>query len=78
MKNRVLLVDDDESILFALTRIVSRRGWEPLTARSGADVESFESVLRAVPHETSLEAADVHRAAPARACDPAQSRRRLE
>jgi DNA-binding NtrC family response regulator len=37
MKNRVLLVDDEESILFALTRIISRRGWEPLTARSGAE-----------------------------------------
>jgi two-component system, NtrC family, response regulator AtoC len=35
--DRVLVVDDDESILFALRRIVSRRGWEPLVARSGAE-----------------------------------------
>jgi two-component system response regulator AtoC len=35
--NRVLIVDDEESILFALMRIVSRRGWEPLVAHSGAE-----------------------------------------
>ena len=34
---RVLLVDDEESILSALKRIVAWRGWEPLTARSGTE-----------------------------------------
>ena len=43
--NRVLLVDDDESILFVLRRIVTRRGWEALAARSG--VEALELVDRA-------------------------------
>jgi CheY-like chemotaxis protein len=37
MMNRVLLVDDEESILSALRRIVTRCGWEPLTARSGSE-----------------------------------------
>jgi ActR/RegA family two-component response regulator len=46
MMNRVLLVDDDESILFALRRIVTRRGWEPLVARSGS--EAIELVDRAL------------------------------
>ncbi len=35
--NRVLLVDDDESVLFALRRVVTRRGWEALAARSGSE-----------------------------------------
>jgi DNA-binding NtrC family response regulator len=32
---RVLLVDDDPTILHLLAKIVSSRGWEPLLARSG-------------------------------------------
>ena len=39
--NRVLIVDDDESILFALRRVVTRRGWEPLAARSGSEALRF-------------------------------------
>jgi DNA-binding NtrC family response regulator len=35
--SRVLLVDDDPSVLFALKEVVRGRGWEPLQARSGAD-----------------------------------------
>jgi len=34
---RVLLVDDEPSVLFALKEIVRARGWEPLLARSGAE-----------------------------------------
>src|ERR671931_2961361 len=34
---RVLLVDDDPSVLFALKEVVQARGWEPLLARSGAE-----------------------------------------
>jgi DNA-binding NtrC family response regulator len=49
MMIRVLLVDDDESILSALRRIVTRRGWEPLTARSGSEalglVEQADAVV---------------------------------
>ncbi len=39
--NRVLIVDDDESILFALRRVVTRRGWEPLSARSGSEALKY-------------------------------------
>src|SRR5690242_5654000 len=35
--SRVLLVDDDPSVLFALKEVVRGRGWEPLQARSGAE-----------------------------------------
>ena len=34
---RVLLVDDDPTILRLLAKIVSSRGWEPLLARSGQE-----------------------------------------
>ncbi|HEX8908096.1 MAG TPA: sigma-54 dependent transcriptional regulator [Anaeromyxobacteraceae bacterium] len=34
---RVLLVDDEPSVLFALKELVRSRGWEPLLARSGAE-----------------------------------------
>lgn len=34
---RVLLVDDDPTILRLLAKIVSSRGWEPLLARSGRE-----------------------------------------
>ncbi len=34
---RVLLVDDEPSVLFALKELVLGRGWEPLLARSGAE-----------------------------------------
>jgi two-component system, NtrC family, response regulator AtoC len=34
---RVLLVDDEPSVLFALKELVRARGWEPLLARSGAE-----------------------------------------
>jgi DNA-binding NtrC family response regulator len=39
--NRELIVNDDESILFALRRLVTRRGWEPLAARSGSEALKF-------------------------------------
>jgi two-component system response regulator AtoC len=35
--SRVLLVDDEPSVRFALKELVEGRGWEPLVARSGAD-----------------------------------------
>jgi DNA-binding NtrC family response regulator len=50
--NRVLIVDDDESILFVLRRIVTRSGWEPLVARSGA--EALKLVDRADAVVTDL------------------------
>jgi DNA-binding NtrC family response regulator len=34
---RVLLVDDEPSVLFALKELVRDRGWEPLLARSGSE-----------------------------------------
>ncbi|OFX21983.1 MAG: sigma-54-dependent Fis family transcriptional regulator [Anaeromyxobacter sp. RBG_16_69_14] len=34
---RVLLVDDEPSVLFALKELVLGRGWDPLLARSGAE-----------------------------------------
>lgn len=37
---RVLLVDDDPTILCLLAKIVSSRGWEPLLARSGQEALS--------------------------------------
>ncbi len=42
---RVLLVDDERSVLAALTELVQGRGWEPLVAHSGA--EALELVDRA-------------------------------
>ena len=42
---RVLLVDDDPTILLLLSKIVSSRGWEPLLARSGR--EALSSIHRA-------------------------------
>jgi two-component system, NtrC family, response regulator len=38
---RVLLVDDDPTILHLLAKIVSSRGWEPLLARSGQEALSW-------------------------------------
>ena len=35
--NHVLIVDDDPAILFLMSKIVSRGGWKPLLARSGAE-----------------------------------------
>jgi two-component system response regulator AtoC len=43
--SRVLLVDDEPSVRFALKELVEGRGWEPLVARSGA--EALELVDRA-------------------------------
>jgi DNA-binding NtrC family response regulator len=42
---RILLVDDDPTILLLLSKIVSSRGWEPLLARSGR--EALSSIHRA-------------------------------
>jgi CheY-like chemotaxis protein len=42
---RVLLVDDEASVRFALKELVQARGWEPLVARSAA--EALELVERA-------------------------------
>src|SRR5512143_196079 len=42
---RVLLVDDERSVLVALKELVQGRGWEPLLATSGA--EALELVERA-------------------------------
>ncbi len=43
--HRVLLVDDDPTILRVLAKIVSSRGWEPLLAGSGQ--EALSSLRRA-------------------------------
>jgi DNA-binding NtrC family response regulator len=51
--NRVLIVDDDDSIRFALRRIVTPGGWEPLVARSGA--EALELLDRADAVVTDLQ-----------------------
>jgi two-component system, NtrC family, response regulator AtoC len=46
---RVLLVDDEPSVLFALNELVRERGWEPLLARSGPEalglVERADAVV---------------------------------
>jgi two-component system response regulator AtoC len=46
---RVLLVDDEPSVLFALKELVRDRGWEPLLARSGPEalglVERADAVV---------------------------------
>jgi DNA-binding NtrC family response regulator len=46
---RVLLVDDDPSVLYALKEVVRGRGWEPVLARSGAEalglVERADAVV---------------------------------
>jgi two-component system, NtrC family, response regulator AtoC len=51
---RVLLVDDEPSVLFALKELVRDRGWEPLLARSGAEALSLVERADAVVTDFSM------------------------
>ncbi|HTP29024.1 MAG TPA: response regulator, partial [Anaeromyxobacteraceae bacterium] len=58
---RVLLVDDEPSVLFALKELVREGGWEPLLARSGTEalglVERADAVVTdfAMPEMDGME-----------------------
>jgi two-component system, NtrC family, response regulator AtoC len=51
---RVLLVDDEPSIVFALKELVQARGWEPLLARSGPEALGLVDRADAVVTDFSM------------------------
>jgi two-component system response regulator AtoC len=51
---RVLLVDDEPSVLVALKMLVQRRGWEPLLARSAAEALALVDRADAVVTDFSM------------------------
>jgi two-component system response regulator AtoC len=51
---RVLLVDDEPSVLVALRELVQGRGWEPLLARSGPDALELVDRVDAVVTDFSM------------------------
>src|SRR5215211_3494319 len=55
---RVLLVDDEPSVLVALKELVRSRGWEPLLARSGASALDLVERADAVVTDFSMPGMD--------------------